>query len=125
MPIHVAWCEQYEAVICVDLILPWDWDDFRVALQQQQDLIKELGQVKAFLIDVRAAGDFPPSGFIRNSRYALNLLPLVPMIFLSETQMMPMLMTPVISIMRTKRAYHFVHSEEKVAEIITDILANG
>lgn len=124
MPIYVAWCEEYKSVICVELVLPWDWGNFRSALQEAQDLIQEADEVKAFLIDVRPAGDFPPNGFIRNARYALNLLPIVPMIFLSDTQMMPMVMNPVISIMRTKRAYHFVHSEEKAAEIITEILAD-
>lgn len=118
MPVRVEWCEEFSEIICVEVITPWGWDEFRDGLHCATNLIEAAETVRAFLVDVRPAGDFPPNGFIRNSRYALNYLPLVPMIFLSDTQMMPMVMTPVINIMRTKRKYHFVHKEDDVARIV-------
>jgi hypothetical protein len=117
MAVQVYWDEELKQCLCVELRLPWNWNQFQAATQEAKGLLTVVDAL-GFIVDVREAGDLPPSGFLSHSRNSLQELPPLPMAFVSRTPIMQIIFQPLVQIFRLRRHFYFVQSIEEAREVL-------
>jgi hypothetical protein len=118
MAVRVYWDEELRQCLRVELRLPWNWHEFQAAAQEARDLLTLVDNALGFIVDVREAGDLPPSGFLSHSRNCLQELPPLPMAFVARTPIMQIIFQPLVQIFRLRRHFYFVQSIEDAREIL-------
>jgi hypothetical protein len=117
MAVMVYWDETATHCLRVDLRLPWNWQEFQKATQEAKSLLANADDALGFIVDVREAGDLPPTGFISYSRTCLQELPPVPMIFVANTPIMQIIFQPMVQIFRLHRRFYFVKTVEEARKV--------
>lgn len=117
MAVSIYWDELMTQAVRVDLVQPWTWREFRDATAGAKALLQDCPQTQGIIVDVREAGDLPPAGFLTHSRNALQELPVLPMVFVANTQIMQIIFQPIAQLFRVKRQFYFVRSLEEAREI--------
>jgi hypothetical protein len=118
VPIELSWDDEAETMLYINIILPWDWDDFRAVTAETKVSLTPVTDKHGILVDVREAGDMPPAGFLTESRHALREIPPLPMAFIANTDVMRVIFLPIVRIMPTRRQFFFVRTLEEAREAI-------
>jgi hypothetical protein len=118
MAVKVYWDDEVQHCLRVELRLPWNWQEFQAATQEAKDLLAIADNTLGFIVDVREAGDLPPSGFLSQSRLSLQELPSIPMVFVSKTSIMQIIFQPIVQIFRRHRQFFFVKSLEEARDVL-------
>lgn len=118
MAVNVYWDDEVQHCLRVDLRLPWNWYEFQVASQEAKALLADVDNALGFIVDVREAGDLPPTGFVTYSRNTLQDLPPLPMVFVAKTPIMQIIFQPLVQIFRLRRRFYFVSSIEEARELL-------
>lgn len=118
MAVAVYWDEETKACLRVDLRQPWTWREFKAAALEAKKLLEAAKNVLGYIVDVREAGDLPPTGFLTNSRTCLQELPVLPMVFVANTPIMQIIFQPIQQIFRMRRQFYFVRTLEEAREVL-------
>jgi hypothetical protein len=118
MAVAVYWDAETTACLRVDLRQPWTWREFKVATLEAKDLLETKKDILGYIVDVREAGDLPPSGFLTHSRNSLQELPVLPMVFVANTPIMQIIFQPVQQLFRLRRHFYFARTLEEAREVL-------
>lgn len=123
MPITVEWDTRFDDLIYVNIVLPWTWLDFHAGVDEALKLINGR-TATGFIVDVRKAGDFPPSGFLQHTRHGLQALPHYPMAFVANTPILKVVLTPITRIVTIQRQFYFLSTIEQARKTLQSQLTH-
>lgn len=112
MSVLVEWNTDDSSILHVDMVAPWDWNEFAEGVRRGQQLLSHHPNPTGILVDVRDAGALPPPGFLRHSANALRILQALPMAFISNSQVMTIIFRPLVY-WHPHRDFFFVYSCEQ------------
>ena len=118
MAVTVYWDETAKHCLRVDIRLSWDWQEFQTATQEAKSMLANADTALGFIVDVRDAGDLPPTGFISYSRICLQELPSLPMVFVANTPIMQIVFQPMVHLFRLSRRFYFVKTLEEARKLL-------
>jgi hypothetical protein len=119
VPIELSWDDEAETILYVTIILPWDWADFRVAVEEAKTMLVPITDKHGVLVDIREAEKIPPSGFIKHVRQVLQDAPTIPIAIIGDPDIARTILSSIIRIMRTRRKIFFVRTLEEAREAIS------
>jgi hypothetical protein len=119
VPINLSWDDDAKTLLYVAIALPWDWNDFRAAVEEAKTMLVPITDKRGILIDIREAGDMPPTGFIKHVRQVLQDTPAIPMVIIGDPEITQTIFSSIIRIMRTRRKLFFVRTLEEAREAIS------
>jgi hypothetical protein len=125
MAVMVYWDETAAHCLRVDIRLPWDWQEFQAATQEAKRLLANADTALGFIVDVREAGDLPPTGFISYSRVCLQELPSLPLVFVANTPIMQIIFQPIVQLFRQRRRFYFVKTVEEARKLLKNPVAHA